>query len=118
MFRSDDQQTSSTGVEYTAERSAPLAVGERPYWFARARILRDGNSIYEAELTLSGPEGEPRHLAAIEEKLVQGEFSDADHVMDEVKDLVECEDDSSGSASVKSYLAGWICADVVGRCLK
>ena len=101
-----------------ALRSAPLSIGESPYWWAAARILKTENKISEAVVLLQGPLGEPRRLGVIEAALLSGELSDADEVLDAVKDLVECEDDDEGSAAAKSFLAGWICADVVGRCLK
>lgn len=102
-----------------AWRSAPLTRGGPSYWHAAARIRRDAKrgGIAEARLALKDAAGVPRRLAAIEDGLVAGIINDADEVLDAVRDLVECADDADGSAAAKSYLAGWICADVVGRCL-
>jgi CO/xanthine dehydrogenase FAD-binding subunit len=101
-----------------AWRSAPLNTDSGDYWFAGARLICEGNSVTSAALALKDPSGEPRRLRVIEEGLVSGILKNADDVLDAVRDLVECRDDECGSAAVKSYLAGWICADVVGRCLK
>ncbi len=106
-----------TGEGRMAWRSAPLSIGKSPYWHAAARIRLDDERIVEAALALRGPQGMPHRLGVIEAGLVAGELSDADDVLDAVRDLVECVDDSDGSAAAKSYLAGWICADVVGCCL-
>ena len=106
-----------TGEGRTAWRSAPLGSGKPPYWHAAARVRRNGSDIIDVVLALRGPDGDPRRLGAIESRLESGEFSDADDLMDAVRDLVECEDDADGSAAAKSYLAGWVCADVIGRCL-
>ncbi|MCK5250006.1 MAG: hypothetical protein KAJ98_08590 [Spirochaetaceae bacterium] len=106
-----------TGEGRTAWRSAPLSIGKPPYWHAAARIRLTDERIAEAALALQGPRGMPRRLGVIEAGLVAGELTDADNVLDAVRDLVECVDDADGSAAAKSYLAGWICADVVGRCL-
>lgn len=76
-----------------------------------------GNKISDAILALKGPDGVARRLGAIESQLIDGTLTDADAVLDAVKDLVECRDDADGSAAAKNYLAAWVCADVVGRCL-
>lgn len=101
-----------------AWRSAPLSTDGDDYWHAGARISRKGETLTSVALALKDPQGEARRLCAIEDALVSGLITDADQVMDAVRDLVECEDDEYGSAAAKSYLAGWVCADVVGRCLK
>jgi len=101
-----------------AFRSAPLSPDGEPYWHAAACIDSDGTAVRSAVVLLKDPDGEPRRLGLIENGLVSGLYRDADEVMDAVRDLVECEDDGYGSAAAKSYLAGWICADVIGRCLK
>ena len=101
----------------SAERSAPLASGKQPYWHAAARILEKDGRIVEAAVALKDPYGDARRLGMIEQGLVSGVLSDADTVMDAVRDLIECVDDDDGSAAAKSYLAGWICADVIGRCM-
>lgn len=106
-----------SGEGRTAWRSAPLGSGKPAYWYAAARICKNGDRISDAVLALKGPDGVARRLGAIESRLLDGKLPDADAVLDAVRDLVECEDDADGSAAVKSYLAGWICADVVGRCL-
>jgi CO/xanthine dehydrogenase FAD-binding subunit len=101
----------------SAVRSVPLKAGEDPYWHAAARILAEDGRIVEAAIALKDPEGSVRRLGVIEQGLVSGTLSGADEVMDAVRDLVECVDDDHGTAAVKSYLAGWACADVVGRCM-
>lgn len=106
-----------SGEGRTAWRSAPLGSGKQAYWYAAARINVNGKKISDAILALKGPDGVPRRLGVIESRLIDGSLPDADAVLDAVRDLVECEDDADGSAAAKSYLAGWICADVVGRCL-
>jgi hypothetical protein len=98
-------------------RSAPLSPGGAPYWHAAARISTVDGRMSDAALALRGPVGEPRRLSMIEAGLVSGELDDADKVLDAVIDLIECQDDEYGTARAKSYLAGWLCADVVGRCL-
>jgi len=105
------------GGGHLAWRSAPLSPDGGDYWHAAARIRRDGDRVVEAALALRGPVGDPRRLGIIEEGLLRGDIADADGVLDAVRDLVECRDDADGSAAAKSYLAGWVCADVVGRCL-
>jgi len=100
-----------------ALRSAPLVTGQSMYWIAAARILKVDGHITEAVLLLMKTGKEPRRLGFIEKALIEGALNDADEVLDAVKDLVECEDDNDGSASAKSFLAAWVCADVVGRCL-
>jgi len=106
-----------TGEGRRAVRSAPLSSGKPAYWFAGARILKTCGKISEAVLFLYRSGEEPRRLAAVEEGLIGETLKNADDVLDAVKALVDCKDDSDGSAAVKSFLAGWICADVVGRCL-
>ncbi|RKX72587.1 MAG: hypothetical protein DRP60_13485 [Spirochaetes bacterium] len=98
-------------------RSAPLSTGKPAYWHAAARILKTGENISEAVLFLKRNGDEPQRLGMVEEALMRGELGDADDVLDAVRDLVVCEDDKEGSAAAKSFLAGWICADVIGRCL-
>jgi len=44
-------------------------------------------------------------------------LKNADEILDSVRDSVTEKDDSRGSDAVKKYMAGWLCADVVGRCL-
>ena len=44
-------------------------------------------------------------------------MKNADEILDSVRDSVTEKDDSRGSDAVKKYMAGWLCADVVGRCL-
>ncbi len=100
-----------------ALRSAPLSTGKPAYWHAAARILKTGENISEAVLFLKRNGDEPQRLGMVEEALMRGELGDADDVLDAVRDLVVCEDDKEGSAAAKSFLAGWICADVIGRCL-
>lgn len=106
-----------SGEGRTASRSAPLGSGKQAYWHAAARIYTDGGKISEAVLALKGPDGGARRLGVIESRLIDGDLTDADAVLDAVRDLVECQDDTDGSAAAKSFLAGWLCADVVGRCL-
>lgn len=101
-----------------AWRSAPLNSAAADYWHAGARLILEGDSVVMAAVALKDPRGEPRRLGVIEEGLVDGTLKDADDVLDAVRDLVECDDDEYGSAAAKSYLAGWVCADVVGRCLR
>ncbi|MCK5735241.1 MAG: hypothetical protein KAH21_02135 [Spirochaetaceae bacterium] len=106
-----------TGEGKRALRSAPLSIGQSPYWYAAARIRKAGNDLSEVILFLQGPGENPRRLTRVEAALLKGELTDADGVLDAVKDMVECVDDSDGSAAAKSFLAGWVCADVIGRCL-
>ncbi len=101
-----------------AWRSAPLSRNTGDYWHAAARIIKEGGTVRMAAIALKNPLGEPRRLGVIEEGLINGRLKNSDDVLDAVRDLVECEDDEYGSAAAKSYLAGWVCADVVGRCLK
>ena len=101
-----------------AWRSVPLKPDGPDYWHAAARIRKDGDIIVDTALALRGPDGDARRLGMVEQALLSGKLLDADGVLDAVRDLVECIDDEAGSAAAKSYLAGWICADVVGRCLK
>lgn len=101
-----------------AERSVPLGSGKEPYWYAAARILTEDGRIVDAAVALKDPYGDARRLGIIEQGLVSGALTDADDVLDAVRDLIECIDDDDGSAAAKSYLAGWICADVVGRCME
>ena len=102
----------------SAVRSVPLGSGKEPYWHAAARISKSADGrIIEAVVALRGPVGEARRLGIIEQGLVSGLLTDADAVMDAVRDLVQCDDDADGTAAVKSYLAGWACADVIGRCM-
>lgn len=100
-----------------AFRSVPLSIGQSPYWHAGARIEFSNGRIVDAAVALTGPEDEPRRLGAIEDALISGILTDADSVLDAVVGLVDCKDDTDGSAASKNYLAGWVCADVVGRCL-
>ena len=98
--------------------SAPLSPGGETYWQVAARIRRNGDDgIQQAAIALKGPIGPPRRLYSVEEALVDGRLKDADDVLDAVRDLIECQDDEHGSAAAKSYIAGWLCADAVGRCL-
>ncbi len=106
-----------TGEGRKALRSAPLSTGKPAYWHAAAKIRKSGEHISEVVLVLMKAGGEPQRLGIVEEALMRGELGDADDVLDSVRDLVECEDDKEGSAAAKSFLAGWICADVIGRCL-
>lgn len=106
-----------SGEGRLAFRSVPLASGQAPYWYAAARIQSTNGRITDAAVALTGPEGEPRRLGVVEDALVSGKIADADAVQDAVTMLVDCTDDSAGSAAVKSYFAGWACADVVCRCL-
>jgi len=101
-----------------ALRSAPLSTGKPAYWHAASKIRKSGETISEAVLVLMKAGGEPQRLGIIEAALMRGELVDADGVLDAVRDMVECEDDKDGSAAAKSFLAGWICADVIGQCLK
>jgi CO/xanthine dehydrogenase FAD-binding subunit len=100
-----------------AWRSAPLRAGGPPFWHAAARIDISSGKITEAAVALKGPGGVVIRLDAVEYGLLSGLLADADEVLDAVRDAVDCSDDSDGSASAKSYIAGWLCADVVGRCL-
>jgi len=111
------QELLGAGNGRRAFKSAPLSSGKPAYWFAAARILKSGGEITEAVLYLKKTGDIPRRLTGVEEALIGGILSDADEVLDAVKELVDCEDDQEGSAAAKSFLAAWICADVVGRCL-
>jgi|GEM_PF-2367345 len=106
-----------SGEGSRALRAAPLLRGASPYWYAAARIRKSGDVISEVILVLQGPDGTPRRLAEVEDAVLRGELADADQVLDAVKEMIVCEDDKDGSAAAKSFLAGWICADVIGRCL-
>ncbi len=100
-----------------AWRSVPLKSGERAYWHAAARILGAADEVQAAAVALRGPDGGVVRLRTLERSLVAGAVANADDVLDMVRDAVDCADDEEGSAAVKSYMAGWVCADVVGRCL-
>ncbi len=106
-----------TGEGRKALRSAPLSTGKPAYWHAAAKVCKSGEKISEAVLVLMKTGGEPQRLGIVEDALMRGDISNADDVLDAVRDLLECEDDKEGSAAAKSFLAGWICADVIGRCL-
>jgi hypothetical protein len=106
-----------SGKGRKAFRSAPLSIGKPAYWYAAARILKKGPHISEAVLVLRSRGNEPRRLSFIEKALIRGELIDADEVLDAVRDFVKCDDDEDGSAAAKSFLAGWLCADVISRCL-
>ncbi|PIE05000.1 MAG: hypothetical protein CSA76_01325 [Spirochaetales bacterium] len=101
-----------------AWRSVPLKPGEKHYWHAAARITGSSETISEAAVALKGPDGRIIRLPELERELVSGNINTADAVLDEVQNLVECHDDEDGSAAIKRYLAAWICADVVGRCIE
>jgi hypothetical protein len=98
-------------------RSVPLKTGEKPYWFAASRIHKKNDEIYEAVIVLNNSEGFPGRLYGIEKALISGRLKNADDILDSVRDSVAEKDDSRGSAAVKKYMAGWVCADVIGRCL-
>ena len=98
-------------------RSVPLVSGKDLYWHAAARIQIVDGRIIDAAIALQGPQGAARRLSVVENRLMCGEINGADAVLDAVSSLVECEDDPQGSAALKSYMAGWVCADTVGRCL-
>ena len=106
------------GKGQRALSSAPLTSGEPAYWFAAARINKSGETITEAVLFLKERGEEPRRLSAVETALIEGKLKDADELLDAVRDVLADEDDSQGKAAGKHFLAAWVCADAVGRCLR
>ena len=107
-----------SGEGQRALSSAPLTSGEPAYWHAAARINKSGEKITEAVLFLKERGEEPRRLFAVETALIEGKLKDADELLDSVRDFLADDDDTQGSAAGRNFLAAWVCADAVGRCLK